>query len=444
MEKNKAANWVEKHILPLANKISKQRHLSSIQSAFLSAMPMMMIGSFALILAEPPVNYETLAKSNLFYSFFKAWASFAGVASTPLYFLFNVTLGCLSIYVALGIAYFLSKKYKMEPFIPMIIVFATYLLLNSGEIEGGFSKSYFDGTGLFAAIIVSIVTCELNRFMHERHFGRIKMPDSVPEALANSFESLVPAAIITAAAMLLSYFFNTVLGTNFPALVLLLVKPLIKFVDNVFGVTFISLLQQILWWFGIHDSAIGAIISPIRDANFAANAAAYAAGTPIANLPYVFTSPYWWVFVTIGGSGATFALAALLLKSKSKQLKTVGKLAIIPAFFNINEPILFGLPIILNPLLLIPFLSAQTLNAIITYLCMAGGIINKAVVEPGWNLFAPIGALIATLDFKAVILILVLIVLDGLIYFPFLKVYDRKLLSEESEAVEQSGVAKEM
>lgn len=437
MKSNRASNWIEKHILPIANKISRQKHLSSIQSAFLSAMPMMMIGSFALILAEPPVNYETLAESNLFYSFFKAWASFAGVASTPLYFLFNVTLGCLSIFVAVGIAYFLSKKYKMEPYIPMIIVFATYLLLNSQEIEGGFSKSYFDGTGLFAAIIVSIATVELYRFMHEKHFGRIKMPDSVPDALANSFESLVPASVITVVAMLISNFFKTVLGTTFPAIVLQIVQPLIKFVDNVFGVTFVSLLQQILWWFGIHDSAIGAIVSPIRDANFAANAAAYAAGTPMSDLPYVFTSPYWWVFVTIGGAGATFSLAVLLLRSKSKQLKTVGKLGIVPAFFNINEPILFGLPIILNPLFLIPFLSAQTINAIVTYLCMAGGIINKAVAEPGWNLFAPIGALIATLDIKAVVLIIVLMVIDGLIYLPFLRVYDKKLLAEESKTVEE-------
>lgn len=436
MENSKAVGWVEKHILPLANKISKQRHLSSIQSAFLSAMPMMMIGSFALILSSPPVDYKTMSTSSAFYSFFKCWAAFANAAGGPLNFLFDATLGCLSVYVAIGIAYFLSKKYKLEPFIPVAIVVATFLLLNSEEVKGGFSKSYFDGTGLFAAIIVSIVTVEFYRFMHDRHFGRIKMPDGVPEALANSFESLVPAAIIIVIAMLLGAFFKGVCGSPFPALVLLVVRPLIKFVDNVFGVTFISLLTHILWWFGIHDSAIGAIISPIRDANFAANAAAYAKGTAISKLPYVFTSPYWWVFVAIGGSGATFALAVLLLRCKSKQLKTVGKVAIIPAFFNINEPILFGLPIVLNPLFIIPFLVVPTLNAIITYLCMASGIVNRTFVEPGWNMFAPIGALISTLDFKALVLIIILIVLDGLVYYPFLKVYDKKLFSEESQETE--------
>lgn len=395
-----------------------------------------MIGSFALILAEPPVDYTTLSTSSVFYSFFKAWAGFAAVASTPLYFLFDVTLGCLSVYVAIGVAYFLAKKYNMDSFIMVITVLATFLLLNSARLDTGYDSTYFDGTGLFAAMLVAIITCEACRLMRDKHFGQIKMPEGVPAALANSFESLVPTAIVTTIAMLIGLFLKKVLGTTFPALVLTVVQPLIKFVDNVFGVTFISLLQQVLWWFGIHDSAIGAIISPIRNSNFAANAAAYAAGTPISDLTYVFTSPYWWVFVTIGGSGATFALAVLLVRSKSKQLRTVGKIAIIPAFFNINEPILFGLPIVLNPLFLIPFLTAQTLNAIITYLCMASGIVNKTFVEPGWNMFAPIGALIATLDFKAVIMILLLIVLDGLVYFPFLKVYEKKLLAEESREIE--------
>lgn len=439
IKKGQISGWIEKHVLPIANKISRQRHLSSIQSAFLSTMPMMMIGSFALILAEPPVNYETISSTNIFYVFFKAWASFAAVASTPLYFLFNVTLGCLSVYVAMGVAYFLSKKYEMDAFITVTTVFASFLLLNSQRIEGGYSNAYFDGTGLFAAILVSIYVCEACRFMRDKRFGQIKMPEGVPTALANSFESLIPATIVTTTTMLFGWLLDKLFGTTFPTMVLAIVKPLIKFVDNVFGVAFVSLVQQILWWFGIHDSAIGAILSPIRNANFATNAAAYASGTPISELPYVFTSPFWWVFVTIGGSGATFALAVLLLRSKSTQLKTVGKVGIIPAFFNINEPILFGLPIILNPLFLLPFLTAQTLNAIITYICMASGIVNKTFVEPGWNLFAPIGALISTLDFKAVIMITILIVMDGLIYYPFLKVYEKKILSDES--VETENIA---
>lgn len=172
----------------------------------------------------------------------------------------------------------------------------------------------------------------------------------------------MPIAIISLVAIFFTSLVKNVSGVILPELVLSLITPLIKFIDNVFGVTIVSVLQQVLWWFGIHDTAIGAVLSPIRDSNFAMNAAAYAAGTSAKDLPFVFCSPYWWVFVTIGGAGATFALAALLLTSKSTQLKTVGKIGIVPAFFNINEPVLFGLPIVLNPLMLFPFIVAQTLK----------------------------------------------------------------------------------
>ena len=430
---NNLNEWVEKHVLPLAAKISKQRHLVAIQNALLLSLPMMMIGSYALILAYPPVDYKTFATSSIWYSFFKGWTDFGIAAGGPLNFLFDVTLGALSVYVAIGVAYFLTKHYKLQPFIPMTIVFASFLLLNSEEIEGGFSNSYFSGTGLFAAMFLSIVICEFYRFLIEKKIGRIKLPDSVPDAISASFESLIPAAIIMTVVTIFSYLLNSIFSINLPTLILAMVKPIIHFTDNLFGVTIVTLITQVLWWFGIHDTAVGAIIDPIRNANLAANATAYASGVALKNLPYIFTTPFYYIFGTIGGSGATLALVFLLLRSKSTQMKTVGKIALAPALFNINEPILFGLPIVLNPLFFIPFLSAQTLNIIITYLCMVGGIINKTMVDPGWNMFAPIGALISTLDIKAMILLLLLVVMDGLIYYPFIKIYERKILTEDAE-----------
>lgn len=161
MKGNFGTAWIEKNIMSFANKLAMQRHLKAIQSAFMSAMPLMIIGSFCLILAEPPVDYNTLNSSNIFYGFLKAWADFAAVADTPLYFLFDVTLGCLSLYVAIGAAYFLSKHYSIKPIIPVIVTIISFLMLNSQKIDGGFSSAFFDGTGLFAAMIVSLLTTEL-------------------------------------------------------------------------------------------------------------------------------------------------------------------------------------------------------------------------------------------------------------------------------------------
>ena len=429
---NKVQIWFEKHVVPVAAKIGKQRHLVAIQNALLLSLPMMMIGSYALILACPPVEYTTFAESSIWYSIFKGWSDFATAASVPLNLLFDVTLGCLSIYVAVGVAYFLSKHYKLQPFIPVTIVLASFLMLNSERLDGGFASSYFGGEGLFAAMVLSILVCESYRWLIEKGIGRIKLPDSVPDALSASFESLVPATIILIVATIFGHILRA-FDTSLPVLILSMIRPIIGYVDSVFGAAFVSLITQILWWFGIHDTAVGAIIEPIRRANLVANAAAYASGTALSELPYIFTRSLYFTFGTIGGSGATLGLAFLLLKSKSTRLKTVAKIGLVPSLFNINEPILFGMPIILNPIMLIPFLSAQTLNIIITYLCTAGGLINRTMVDPSWNMFAPIGALIATLDIKAVVLLLLLIAMDALIYYPFFKIYEKRLLEEDLE-----------
>lgn len=430
---NKVMEIVETKLAPFANKLASQRHLKCVQSAFLSCMPFMIIGSFALIFWEPPVDYTTLETTNIFYGFFKGWSAFATFAGPFLELVFTITLGSLSFYVAVGIAYFLSKSYALKAFIPVVVTIANFLMLNSSLIDGGFSNAFFDGTGLFAAILVGVVTTEIFRFLMEKKVGSIKMPDGVPPALAGSFEALVPVTIMILLTGMLSVAILNLTGTTLPSIVLTIISPLIKFVDNAFGVSLIAVLQQVLWWFGIHDTAIGAVISPIRDANIAMNSAAYAAGTAVADLPYTFTAPFWWVFCQIGGSGCTLGLAVLLLKSKSKQLKTVGKLGIIPALFNINEPILFGIPIILNPLWLVPFVLVQVFNAATTYIVMDLGIIAKTFIEPSWNMFAPIGAFLSTLDVKAVIFIIILTIIDTLIYYPFFKAQEKQCLAEEEE-----------
>lgn len=160
---------VETKLAPFANKLASQRHLKCVQSAFLSCMPFMIIGSFALIFWEPPVDYTTLETTNIFYGFFKGWSAFATFAGPFLELVFTITLGSLSFYVAVGIAYFLSKSYALKAFIPVVVTIANFLMLNSSLIDGGFSNAFFDGTGLFAAILVGVVTTEIFRFLIESH-----------------------------------------------------------------------------------------------------------------------------------------------------------------------------------------------------------------------------------------------------------------------------------
>jgi PTS system cellobiose-specific IIC component len=439
MEKTKKGSFVEKTILPFAEKLTRQRHLAAIQKAFMSNLNFIMIGSFALILADPPVDYTTLTPGTALYGFFSGWAAFSGVAGGVLYGIFNATLGCLSLFVCIGTAHFLAQHYKLGTMIPVVTAVSTFFILNTRWEDGGWVARFFEGPGLFAAIVVGILSVELYRFLLKRKVGYIKLPDAVPEALSSTFESLVPSAIIATAAALLNLALNLIFKVTLPEMVILIFSPLAAAVDNVVGTGFATLLQQILWWFGIHDTALGTVLEPFRVSNLASNAAAYATGTAPANLPYVLTTPFWFVFCTIGGSGATLGLALLLLTARSKQLKTVGRLGIVPGIFNINEPLLFGMPIVFNPLFFVPFAGAQLFNCIVTYLSMASGIVNKTFIEPGWNLFAPIGALIATLDIRAVILCLILIAADTLIYLPFFKVYDNALYKKEQEEISTAG-----
>lgn len=424
-------SFIENKIAPMANKLARQKYVQVIQSVFLTMIPFMTIGSFALILVSPAMDYKTM-DPGLLRSFFQAWQSFADFAGGPLNAIFTASMGCLSLYVAVGLGYYLSKQYKMNTFLPTALCAVTFFIVNAIDSKGAITTQYFDGTGLFASMFVSITTIELYRFLYERKVGRIELSGAgVPPVLTESFASIVPVLIVLVTMGLFSSAVFALSGGAFPNIMVVIMKPIVGMVDNVWGVLLLSVLVMVLWWFGIHDSVITGPLTPFLYNNLSANMTAYAAGTAAIALPYVLTEPFWWTFMAIGGSGATFGLCLLLLRSKSKQLKTVGKLAIVPAFFNINEPIIFGLPIMFNPTMMFPFVFAMTANGVISYLMMQFHVIARTFAYPSWNMFCPIGALISTMDIKAVLLVIGLIIMDTLIYLPFFKIYEKQKLKEE-------------
>lgn len=429
----KSMDWIEKKLLPIANKLQRNRYLQSLQSAFMTLIPIMMVGSICIIICNPLRDYTQMDAADTLYSFFKGWSMFLESYGEPVTILSWTCLYSISLWVSVTISWYLSRYYKMNTIIPSLLSLSSFFVLCTtltGDL--GFSSDYWGGEGLFAAIIIGIGITELYRALTEKKIGYIEMPDTVPPALKNSLGSLFPIIIVAAFVTVLSTFIRTAFGCTFPELILNCIHPVVTSVDNVFGLAFGSVLTQIVWWFGIHNTSVTGILEPLMMSNYAANAAAYSAGTATTALPHIWTEPLWWNFMVIGGSGATLGLVLLTLRSKSKQLKTIGKLSLVPAFFNINEPVIFGLPIVLNPLFFVPWLTAQTANGIITYLVMEVGLVNRTFVDPGWNMPPIIGQFLATLDWRAVILAIALIVLDALIYYPFLKVYERQKLKEES------------
>ena len=422
---------MEKYILPLANKMSSQRHLKAIRDAFISLMPITLVGGIATIVNSAPVT-ETTTNGILL-----AWASFAQDNALILNWINTLTLGAMSLYICIGITNFLCKQYKTDVLLPIMLSVTGFMMLCIAPQSLGWDGkiveiSYLDGKGLIPAIFIAIFTVEFYHLLRKKNVGRIKMPDSVPASLSETFASLVPGIIILGIFVCIFAVFNA-LGTTMPGFIYTTLAPAFTAADTLPFAIIATLLVHVFWFFGIHDAALSGILSPIRDGGLSLNAAAHVAEQ---SLPNIFTTPFWVYFVVIGGCGSCLALAILLIRSKSKQLRTVGKIGIVPTFFGISEPIIFGVPLMLNPIFFIPFIFGSVVNATIAYILMDIGIIGKTFAMLSWQMPSIFGAFLSTMDIKALILIVVLIIIDILIYYPFFKIYEKQLVQQEISSEE--------
>ena len=429
----KFSNVLEKLFAPLAAKLAGNLYLQVIATSFMTILPLILIGSFALILSQPIVDYHLLSKTDVFYPVMKGWAQAAEVYGSHLNFLFGVTLGSQGVYLSLAIAYNLAQKRQMNVFLTMLVALVSFLVVNSQYVEWNWDTAYFGGTGLFSAIITTFAAVELYHLLVRKRVGYIAFPDKVPASLKESIGALVFLTMV-----LIRMIFAEVFATSVPKLLMMIGQPLNLAVDTVFGVSLASVVSQLGWWFGIHSSAILSVVMPSFDANTLENAAAYAAGTPLTELPRIVTSSFYFNFVAIGGGGATLGLVLLMLRSKSIQIRTVGKLAIIPGIFGINEPVLFGLPIVLNPIFLIPFLLTQVVNIFLCYGAMAVGLVNRTLINVSSTVPVGVGQWLSSLDYRAVILTVVCIAANMLVYYPFYKLFEKEKLAEEQLPSEQN------
>ena len=263
------------------------------------------------------------------------------------------------------------------------------------------------------------------------------MPDAVPAAVKASFASIIPLIVNAVGVFLLSLLAQKLSeGLLIPELIKAVLQPLVVAVDSPFGIILISVVTQVLWLVGLHGSSIvSGVVGAFELGNLTANAELVTQGL----VPeFIYTEPFRAFFMILGGAGATIALNILMLRSKAKQLKTLGRLAIVPSMFNINEPLIFGTPLVLNPTLAIPFILAQTVNGLLTYLVMSMDIIGKTFTYVPWTTPAPLGAALSTMDVKAFVWILLLIAVDLVIWYPFFKSYEKQLVLEE-KAAEKAG-----
>lgn len=418
-------DFIERKITPIAARAGTQRHIMAVRDGFIGAMPFMIVGSFLLVFAFPPFSPDTT------FGFGQWWLSMSKQYFNEIMTPFNMSMGIMACYISAGIAFNLAQSYKLDAFPCAMLSLMTFLLIAAPMKDGTLSASFLGGTGIFTTIIVSIYVTELMRFLKVRNIG-IKLPEQVPEKIRQSFNLLIPALIVILTIYPLNLFVQHQFGMILPDAIMAIFKPLISAADSLPAILFAVFLCHILWFAGIHGAAIvGGILQPFYLVNLGLNQSALAAGQP---LPHIFIEPFWSFFIVLGGSGATLGLVMLYTRSKSAHLRAIGKLGIVPACFNINEPVIFGSPLVMNPILFFPFIVAPMVNATIAWFAASGDLIGKIISLVPWTAPAPIGAAWgAGWQMSNGLLVIALIIIDMLIYLPFFKVYEKQLLSQEAD-----------
>ncbi|MGL4307588.1 MAG: PTS sugar transporter subunit IIC, partial [Cetobacterium sp.] len=289
---------------------------------------------------------------------------------------------------------------------------------------------YFDSKGLFTAIFIALVTVEIYKYFTD-HKLVIKMPEGVPDFVSRSFELITPTAFIAIFFLGLRYLISSLSGGMLlPEIIMKVLAPAIGSMDNLFVVWFVIMLRLMFWFFGIHSAVLSPVLSPIFVQYLAENIAAKEAGLP---LPHFVTGGVFSAFVNFTGSGVTMGLILAMLFGKTKRYKKVAQVSLIPGLFGINEPILFGGPVILNPILFIPFVFGSSLISLMPLALMKYGILAKPFFDPPYlPLFFE--GFLTGFDWKAPFVQIIQLILSFLVYYPFFKVLEKEELKSEAES----------
>ncbi|HFD0859628.1 TPA: PTS sugar transporter subunit IIC [Enterococcus faecium] len=420
----KLMKWVEEKLVPPMAKIGTQRHLLAIRNGVVSTLSLILIGTFFMVFINLP---------------FPGWNEFIAPYSATIVLPFRITMGLMAIYATFVMGSDLAKSYGLDSVTGGILSLGTFFMLQvpvnvltpeEAPLGWVLPMSSLGASGMFAGILSMIFAVEVYRFFKKRNIT-IKMPEQVPPAVARSFEALIPGAVILTTTWLI----RSVAGFDVNAALLSLFEPLTNILgNNLLGVLLPMFLIHLLWSFGIHGmSIVGAVVRPMWLIMLDENAKALADGTAATKLPYIAPEQFYQWTVTIGGAGATIVVLVLFLFfCKSKFLKEVGRFSIIPGIFNINEPMIFGAPMMLNPYMFIPFNLVPLVLTIVSYFAVKLEMVNGFTVLPTWTLPAPIGGyLSAGNDWRVVVLIVINTLIAFIIYYPFVKAYDKKMLSDE-------------
>ena len=422
----------ESILMPVATKLGNNVVLRSLRDGFLIITPLIIVTSIFLLIANFPIPGWADFWTGILGENWQTW--FTAVSNSV--FSFTGILSC----TAIGYAY--GKNRGLQAIHSAIVALISFLILTPTTVTVGKTAvsavqlQYIGPNGIFLGIFIAIFSVEIFRFAVRRNWT-IKMPDGVPPAVSQSFDALIPSALVILAFFLIRIVFTlSPFETAYNFIYTLLQAPLKHVGNSLPSVLLYNFLASLLWCFGINGPSItNSVWSPIFFVLTQDNLHAFQNHLP---LPHIYTQPFIDIFTTYGGGGSTLSLLIVMFAiCKSKRIRELGKLAILPGIFGINEPLIFGLPVVLNPIIAIPFISVPVLNTLISGLVMTWGWVPRpnGVLLP-WTTPPIISGWLATGSWTGSVLQIFELLLGILIYYPFVKMLDKQYLGDEQAAAE--------
>ena len=421
---------------PFFEKVSRNIYLRAIRDGFISVMPVVLFSSIFLLIAYVP---------NIF--------GFSWSASTEALIMkpYGYTMGILGVLVAGTTAKSLTDSFnrklentnKINFLSTMLASISGFLLLAADTVEGGgFANGFLGTKGLLTAFLAAFITVNIYNITVKNNVT-IRMPEEVPPNISQVFKDIIPFTLVIVVLYGLDIVTRNIMGTNVAESVIKLFEPLFTAADGYLGITIIFGAYALFWFVGIHGpSIVEPAIAAITYANIETNFQLLQAGQ---HADKILTSGTQMFIVTMGGTGATLVVPFMFMwLSKSKRNKAIGRASVVPTFFGVNEPILFGAPIVLNPVFFVPFIFAPIANVWIFKFFVDVLGMNSFSVNLPWTTPGPLGIVIGTgFGLMSLVLALTLIVVDVVIYYPFFKVYDAQILEEEKAGVSSTDSLKE-
>jgi len=417
------SDFLNNKVIPAVTKFAQFKFVRAMQTAVTAGLGATVVGSIFMIMMNPPFPADV---SNVFIDAWRAWsaanASWLGLG-------YQVTLEFVGLYALIGMAVVVSNMNDVRPTNMVVISCASFLILSANLVDGNMAIGFLGAKGLVTALLVGYFVVELSCWLMKHGF-KINLPEAVPPFVAEPLNALIVNIVVIAAVVAVRLIVGALSGgALLPAVINSLFAPLFVASDSLLAVVLYSVIVRLLWFFGLHGGNIaGAVMTPILSVTLIENATAFVNNEA---MPYIFTQMFVQTWTVMG---VLAIVIAMLIVCKSKQLKAISKVAIAPALFNIGEPITFGLPIVMNFKILVPYLLCFALDAAVPYLATSAGLINRSFVNIPYTVPAIFKAFLSTMDFRAVILYVVLLVVNVLIFIPWLKKYDHELLVNEEQS----------